>query len=129
MVYNFSQSLALYPEIESATEENKHIAEIVSLLIMKEDSFLGITPSALGLASKLRWYLYQKINSSNENKEGHYNCKICFIEQAVWCASPCDDVVSCVNCHSVGLTNNIRNYLAKCSQCRTVIRKWIRIYN
>ena len=122
-IYNFSQSLALYQEIESATQDNKNIAEIVAQLIMKEDSFWGLNQSALGLASKLRWYLYQKLSSSNDHTEGHYICKICFTDQTVWCATPCGHVVSCVNCHSVGLTNNNRNYLTKCSQCRTVIKK------
>ena len=124
-----SRSMSLREEIENVISDSKNLAEFVTRLFMKEHSFLGISQSALEMTSKLRWVLFQRLRSSIDEIESRYICKICFTDQAVWCATPCGHVVSCINCHTAGQSGNNRNYLTKCAQCRTAIRKWVRLYN
>ena len=129
VVYNLSRSIPLREEIETLICDSTNLTAFLTRLFVKEHSFLGTCQSALEMTSKLRWCLFQRLRSRIDEIESRYNCKICYSDQAVWCATPCGHVVSCNNCHTTGQSGNNRNYITRCSQCRAAIRKWVRLYN
>ena len=128
VVYNLSKSIPLQDEIETLICDSTQLKAFLTRLFVKEHSFLGTSHCALEMTSKLRWCLFQKFQTHIDEVESRYNCKICYSEQAVWCATPCGHVVSCNNCHTTCQTGNNRNYIARCSQCRAAIRRWVRLY-